>query len=82
MIQFRQETRANQENTDAKIVALVDAQIRSEDEMKEFRRETNEFRRATKQMFNHLVKVIDKMDKRIELLEKKNNNSKKNGKGK
>ena len=76
------EYRSNQTNTDVKITALVDAQIRSESEIKEFRQETNEFRRATKQMFNHLIKLIDKMDKRIELLEKKNNNDKKNGKSK
>ena len=67
------EHRAFQADTDAKIAALIDAQIKNEDDIKEFRQ-------ATKKMFAHLIKMLDKMDKRIELLEKKNNN--KNGKSK
>lgn len=67
---FQRETEANQKDTEAKIAALVDAQIQSEQEMREFRH-------STKKMFGQLIKLLEKMDKRIEAVEKKNGNGKK-----
>jgi|GEM_PF-3361054 len=73
-IRNEDEAKASRTNTDAKIAALVDAQIRNEDELKEHRKEMKELR-------NDFTKYMIKLEKRIELLEKKNGDGK-NGKNK
>lgn len=56
------ELRAAQENTDVKIAALVDAQIRAEAEMKAIREETKEIREETKEMREGIKQLRDGID--------------------
>lgn len=56
------ELRAAQANTDVKLAALVDAQIRAEVELKEMREGMNELRGIVKQMTQAIIQTNKRVD--------------------